>query len=367
MYSLIRPLLFAMDAERAHHLSLKAVSLAGRVPFAQRMLRNRYVVRDERLRTTVCGLVFANPVGLAAGYDKNGIAIDGLSALGFGHLEIGTLTLKPQPGNPKPRVHRVREAQGVINALGFPNEGAGEFLRRQMTDDRRRTTVDRRPSSPIGINLGKGKDTPLERAADDYCELLRRVSGMANYIAINISSPNTPELRKLQTRAFVERLLGDIARARDEIAVGKKMPVFVKIAPDLSDGELDDVLAAIESTGMDGIIATNTTLSRDGIPARYAEIKGGLSGAPLRARATDMIRKIYARTSGRLPIIGAGGIDSAEAAIEKLRAGASLVQVYTGLVYIGPGLVRRINLGLLRECERVGVQNASMLIGQPAP
>ncbi len=339
LYPLLRPLLFRLDAERAHHLSLKALQLAQRTPGMLTLLRSRYAVPEDAV--TVCGLTFRNRVGLAAGYDKNGIAASALVALGFGHVELGTLTRKPQQGNPQPRMHRVREAHGVINALGFPNDGVDAFVQRMCAPGAR-------PQGAIvGINLGKGKDTPLVDATEDYCALLTQVAGLADYITINISSPNTPELRMLQTRAFIEALLRAVAHTRDAYTAesARALPVFVKIAPDLNDADLDDILLAVDAARIDGIIATNTTVRRTGLPARYADLKGGLSGVPLRALSTEIVRKLSARTGGRLPIIGVGGIDGPAAAAEKLDAGASLVQVYSGLVYVGPGLAREIGRG----------------------
>lgn len=312
-----------------------------RLPFADVLLRALFDVNDPRLAVKVFGLSFKNRVGLAAGYDKNGVAVRGLSALGFGHIEVGTITLHAQAGNPKPRVFRVPEAKGLINSLGFPNAGAAAI---DGADWRRQAHGAR-----VGVNLGKGKDTPLERAADDYCALLEHGHGSADYVVVNISSPNTPGLRQLQTRSFIESLLQTVARARNALA--PRVPLLVKIAPDLTESELEDVLAAATNAGLDGLIATNTTLSRDGLPAFAQSLKGGLSGEPLRARATAVIRYLARQTA--LPLIGVGGILSADDALEKLDAGAALVQVYTGLVYAGPGLAAQINRRLLNNLLRV--------------
>jgi dihydroorotate dehydrogenase len=384
VYRLARPLLFRLDAERAHDLTLRALGMAGSVGPARRLLRRLFDVRDPRLEVTVAGLRFRNPVGLAAGYDKNGVAVRGLAALGFGHLELGTVTPRPQAGNPKPRVHRLPEARAVVNSMGFPNAGIEALASRLAA-----WNVERESEEPIqaartaaeaagtvstsgrvvatgaiptriGVNLGKGKDTPLERAAEDYCRLVRLAHSSArpDYLAINVSSPNTLGLRQLQGRAAMEELLVAVAETRDEIA--PRLPVFVKIAPDLSESEIDDVLAAVARSRMDGVIATNTTTSREDVPAA-AEMKGGLSGTPLRARALAVISFIARQTGGRLPIVGVGGIGSAADALAALRAGAHLVQVYTGLVYTGPGLVREINLGLLAACEAEGLAHAGAL------
>jgi len=360
IYDAARRALFRLDPERAHALTLGALRLAGALPLARIALGRLLRYEDPRLAVEAFGLRFRNPLGLAAGYDKNGIAVRGLASLGFGHLEIGTLTRGPQPGNPRPRLWRVPEARAVINRLGFPNDGADAFMARGWPD----------LGLPVGINIGKSKDTPLAEAADDYVALLRRVAPRASYVAINISSPNTPELRQLQTRAYIADLCGSITRARDALAgeSGRRVPVLTKLAPDLEEGQLEDALDAILGAGMDGVIATNTTLRRaeaDGFaPARYADCQGGLSGAPLRSLATAMIRRIHARTGSRLPIIGMGGVSSTEDALEKIRAGATLVQLYTGLIYGGPGLPARIKRGLVLEIERAGAATLETLTGR---
>lgn len=365
MYQLIKPLLFQLDPERVHQYTLQALRLATALPFGLRGLRAMFDnVHDPRLEVEAFGLKFKNRVGLAAGYDKNGVAERGLAALGFGHIEVGTVTRIPQPGNPKPRVHRVREVHGVVNSMGFPNEGVEALLQR-MKDERRKMNASfiAHPSSFIlGINIGKGKDTPVERAAEDYCALLQQVAPYADYVAINISSPNTMNLRQLQAKSFIVGLLGEVARVRGELLRDDKqrtmddpstiahrpssivmLPLLVKIAPDLSESEIDDVLDAIAQTGIDGVIATNTTLSREGVPSYAQALKGGLSGAPLTARSTEVIRYISKRTEGKLPIIGVGGIMTPRDALDKLDAGATLIQLYTGMIYAGPGLVREIN------------------------
>lgn len=346
MYQSIRPLLFKIDPERIHGITLRLIQLAGQLPPTYALLKRLFEADDPRLEVDAFGVKFRNPIGLAAGYDKNGVAVKGLSALGFGHVEVGTVTRHKQVGNPRPRVHRVIEAQAVINSMGFPNEGV-EALR--LT----------RGAAKVGINIGKSKDTPVELAADDYCALFKRVYLDADYVAINISSPNTLNLRQLQARELIEDLLKQVAAAREAVVqpewraaqskAARRVPLLVKIAPDLTEGEIDDVLAAISLAGIDGIIATNTTIGRSGIPARYHHLKGGLSGAPLRDRSTAIIHYIAQRTAGQLPIVGVGGIASARDALEKLEAGATLLQVYTGLIYAGPNLVRQINRALLNR------------------
>ncbi len=260
-----------------------------------------------------------------------------MSTLGFGHIEVGTVTPRPQPGNPQPRVFRLLEDQGVINRLGFPGKGA-EFVARQLS-------VRRRPSAAaIGVNLGKNKDTPLENAADDYIVLMRRFTPLADYLTINISSPNTVGLRRLQGREMLETLLGAIATERATISTGRggRVPVLVKLAPDLSDEELDDAVGIILATGMDGIIATNTTLARDGLQSAHRVESGGLSGKPLTGLSDLVLSKVVKHVAGKLPIIGVGGITTPDDAKRKLDLGATLVQLYTGMVYVGPQLVRAI-------------------------
>ncbi len=348
MYTKLRPLLYRLDPEQAHALTLWLIKWAGIFPITAAWLRSIFEVNDPCLEVEAFGLKFKNPVGLAAGYDKNGVAVKGLSCLGFGHLEVGTVTLRPQMGNPRPRLHRIHEANALINSLGFPNRGVDALkLRRGMAG-----------ATKIGVNIGKGKDTPPERAAEDYSELLRRVHTQADYVALNVSSPNTPGLRQLQGREFLDDLLHAVIGVRDSLT--PRVPLLVKIAPDLTEGEIDNVLLAITDCGIDGVIATNTTLSREAVP-QHAETPGGLSGTPLRARSTEVIRYIARRTEGKLPIIGVGGVASADDALEKLRAGARLVQFYTGLVYEGPGLARQINLGLLWACQVEGAKSVNEL------
>ena len=384
MYNAIRPLLFKFDPEVVHKITLNLIQWAGILPPAYALLRALFEVNDPRLQVEAFGVKFRNPIGLAAGYDKDGVAVRGLSALGFGHIEVGTVTRHKQIGNPKPRVQRVIESQGVINSMGFPNNGVDALK-------------IRRGSAKVGINIGKSKDTPLEQAAEDYVELFRRVYRDADYVAINISSPNTLNLRQLQAREYIEGLLKEVTSVRDDLAhpersvvqskdersvvqskdersraaaqskdernraaaqskdersatsskAARRVPVLVKIAPDLTEREVEDILGAIELAGADGVIATNTTIAREGIPAQVQGLKGGLSGQPLRDRSTAMVSCLYRKTGGKLPIIGVGGVMNPLDALAKLEAGAALVQVYTGLVYAGPSLVKHINQALL--------------------
>ncbi len=335
MYDLIRPLLFKLEPEVAHAASLKAMQLVGTSSMAQAMVRTMLgVPRGQPV--DFCGLRFPNRVGVAAGYDKDGQGWRGLTSLGFGHVEIGTVTPRPQAGNPKPRVFRLVEDRSVINRMGFPSGGA-DLMERHLGPDRPGGVV-------LGINIGKNKDTPLEEAAGDYETLVYRFATHADYLAVNVSSPNTPNLRRLQHRDALSGLLKTVVKARDaEVQrLGRQIPVLVKIAPDLTDEQLDGALDAITGNGVNGVIATNTTIARDGLRSRFASEKGGLSGAALTTRSAAMIDDIWKRTEGKLPIIGVGGIMSADDAKARLDAGATLVQVYTGLIYQGPGLAGEI-------------------------
>jgi dihydroorotate dehydrogenase len=355
MYRFFRPALFKLDPENAHQLTLQLVRLAGYQPF-RAILQKIYAAPDKPVEAF--GLGFKNPVGLAAGYDKDGVAICGLAALGFGHLEIGTVTPRPQPGNPQPRIFRLVEDEAVINRMGFPGRGAeyvGASLRGALNRRRSNLPVGQEIASSgtehpprndtiVGVNLGKNKDTPLEEAAGDYIMLMHQFIFMADFLTINISSPNTVGLRRLQGREMLEQLLGAIAKERQEIALGRggDAPILVKLAPDLTEEELDDAIDVILRTGMDGIIATNTTLAREGLRSKHQSETGGLSGKPLTRRADEVLAQVVKKVDGRIPVVGVGGIMSPEDAQRKLDLGAKLVQVYTGLVYAGPGLVKDI-------------------------
>ena len=334
MYGLIRGLLFHLEPELAHTITLRAIRLAGGIPLMPGLLHQVYRADDKPV--DLFGLTFKNPVGLAAGYDKDALGWRGLACLGFGHIEIGTVTLKPQPGNPKPRIFRIPAQSAVINRMGFPGEGA-QAVARRLSGKRPKGLV-------LGVNIGKNKDTPLEAAAQDYLELVKIFYPLADYLAINVSSPNTVGLRRLQAADMLAGLLAALAKERtnQEQVVGKKVPILVKLAPDLTDEELDDALAAIRTAGMDGVIATNTTLSREEIQSPIASQAGGLSGAPLTMRSRQMVAKIVQRTDYQLPVIGVGGIMTPSDARAMLDAGASLVQLYTGLIYAGPNLIQRI-------------------------
>jgi dihydroorotate dehydrogenase len=324
----VRPLLFSLDPETAHHVTMRLLGRASHFDVALRPLR---LFRPTSKPITLFGLNFPNPIGLAAGQDKNGVALPAWAALGFGFIEIGTVTAKPQPGNPKPRIFRLPEQQALINRLGFNNDGAEAIAQRlaALHDSRRW------PAVPVGINIGKSRTTPLEEATDDYLYSFRMLRDFADYITLNISSPNTPGLRELQEPEKLSELLHAIGK---EARTAPK-PVVVKISPDLSGIELKAILAVCEENGVSGIIATNTTLDHSSI-APQLDQAGGLSGAPLRDKSTALVREIAARST--IPVIASGGIFDAESARGKFQAGAQLIQLYTGLVYRGPQLLREI-------------------------
>jgi dihydroorotate dehydrogenase len=338
MYARVRPWLFRLDPERAHAITLGLIRLAGYIPILRELLSKIYAAPPQPVR--VFGLEFKNPVGLAAGYDKDGLGWRGLASMGFGHIEIGTVTLKSQPGNPRPRVFRLVEDRALVNRMGFPGLGA-DFVIRQLYGPRPNGLI-------LGVNIGKNKETPLEAAGAEYTALVAKFALCADYLAINVSSPNTPGLRDLQAPRSLEGLLLQISQVREKSLVGlkKKLPVLVKLAPDLDKLALGQSLEAVCATGIDGVIAANTTLARENLHSVYACEAGGLSGAPLFARSLEMVKTIVRETSGRLPVIAVGGIMSAAQAQEMLDAGASLVQVYTGLIYEGPSFVRDILTGL---------------------
>jgi dihydroorotate dehydrogenase len=335
LYSLARSLLFRLDPESAHAMALRTMALVGAVPGLPRALAAALQVPAPE-PVEVFGLRFPNRVGLAAGYDKDGEAWRGLAALGFGHIELGTVTPGPQEGNPRPRLFRLVEARSLINRMGFPGQGAAAVAGRLRHP--------RPPGLVLGVNIGKQRTTALSDAVRDYRELMEVFAPVADYLAVNVSSPNTPGLRRLQEPGFLEGLLGAIASHRDELAdrLKKRVPVLVKIAPDLGDSQLGGIVDVIRSAGVDGVIATNTTVEREGLEHRSASEQGGLSGAALTDRSTEVIAAINDHAAGSLPIIGVGGIMTPQDAHAKIAAGATLIQVYTGLVYEGPGLVARI-------------------------
>lgn len=361
MYALLRPLLFRLDAETAHHLTLRAAAALQAVPGAARLAGPLAPSGGPALRQTLWGLSFPNPVGLAAGFDKDGVLAGLLPRLGFGFLEVGTVTPRPQPGNPRPRLFRLPEDEAVINRMGFNNAGA-ERLAHTLAALRHRPV-------PIGVNLGKNRDTPLERAAEDYRAALRAVYAVADYGVINISSPNTPGLRDLQRRFELTGLMEALAeeRARLTAASGRRLPLLVKVAPDLGEPELREVVETALACALDGLIATNTTTERAGLRSPLAGETGGLSGQPLRPAALRTVAALRRLSGGRLPLVGVGGIFSAQDAYAFIRVGANLVQLYTGLVYRGPGLVRAVTRGLEALLARDGFRSLQEAVGHDVP
>jgi dihydroorotate dehydrogenase len=341
--SLIRPLLFAIsrrDPETIHEATLHMLHRIGVTPPLLAALRLQFRFQHQSLQRTVAGIKFANPIGLAAGMDKNGIALPAWEALGFGFVEVGTVTALAQPGNPRPRLFRLPADQGIINRMGFNNYGA-QALSQQLA---------KTPALgiPIGISLGKSKVTPLEEAAQDYVTSLSVLQQYGQYFAVNISSPNTPGLRNLQDKTQLSELLGALRTKQHEL--GNSKPIFVKVAPDLSDHALDEVLSVCAEHKIDGIIATNTTISRPKLQTQIDE-QGGLSGRPLTNRSLDVVRFLHKQTQGQLPIIGVGGIFDYNDAQRMLDAGASLLQVYTGFIYQGPGLPKTLNRALVKSAR----------------
>ena len=333
---IIRPLLFALPPEAVHQGTLQLLRAAGSLGAARRLLTAAYQSADQS-PVRLFGLEFPNRVGLAAGYDKDAQAVAGLAALGFGHIEVGTVTPRPQPGNPKPRLFRLPEDQAVINRMGFPGKGA-DYIARQLI------RLNKPAGLILGVNIGMNKDTPLSEAHQDYLHLIEMFAPLADYLAINISSPNTIGLRQLQHKEYLGGLLAKAVEQKDRQGdrLGKRVPLLVKLAPDLTMEELDQIVDTTLEYNLDGVIATNTTIRRENLSSPHAAETGGLSGKPLATISTRVIEHIVTRTGSQLPVIGVGGVASPADALEKLNAGASLVQVYTGLIYHGPGLIKRI-------------------------
>ncbi|MCF8714958.1 quinone-dependent dihydroorotate dehydrogenase [Joostella atrarenae] len=338
MYKLlIRPLFFLFDPEDVHHFTVWAVRFVNKIPGVSSLIRACFVVEDERLEREVFGLKFKNPVGLAAGFDKNAMLYKELANFGFGHIEIGTLTPKAQPGNPKKRLFRLIDDKGIVNRMGFNNGGVEEAVER----------LKKNKSVLIGGNIGKNKVTPNEQAVDDYTYCFKALYPYVDYFVVNVSSPNTPNLRALQDKEPLTALLNTLQALNNEQV--KTKPVLLKIAPDLTNEQLLDIVDIVITTKIAGVIATNTTISREGLTSDNKEEVGGLSGLPLTKRSTEVIRFIAKESKGAFPIIGVGGIHSEGDAMEKLEAGASLVQLYTGFIYEGPFIVKRINKALLKR------------------
>jgi dihydroorotate dehydrogenase len=341
MYRLLKTILFKIDPEKAHHLVFSLIWLAFQIP-GVRGIWYTNSVRSKKLERDLFGIRFKNPVGLAAGMDKNAKLINQWFFMGFGFVEIGTVTPKPQSGNDKPRLFRLEEDEALINRMGFNNDGADKIARRLR---------GKYTNLIIGGNIGKNKNTPNENALDDYRICFEKLYDFVDYFVVNVSSPNTPGLRELQERGPLTHLLGELNNLN--ATKPKRKPILLKIAPDLTNEQLNDIVSIVIETGIDGIIATNTTISRENLKTESAVVQeigaGGLSGKPLKDRSTEVIRYLRKRAGEGLPIIGVGGIHSAEDALEKLEAGADLVQIYSGFVYEGPGLINDINRKLLEE------------------
>ncbi len=339
--SIIRPILFKFSPETIHHLTVALIKFSFKIPGVKSLIASFYQIHNPALERTVCGLKFKNPVGLAAGFDKNATFYNEFSAFGFSHIEIGTVTPKGQPGNPKPRSFRIPKDKGLINRMGFNNEGL-EACIEELT----------KPHDVIiGGNIGKNTDTPNHNAIEDYVQNFNGLYDHVDYFVVNLSCPNIKDLRELQNQDSTVAILTELNNIRKEKAVHK--PIFLKISPDLNNEQLDGVLETVKLTHIDGIVATNTTTTRNKLSTSKEKIEaignGGLSGAPLKERSTEIIRYLSEKSGGKLPIIGIGGIMSAQDAIDKLNAGASLIQLYSGFIYEGPGLVSRINRAILKQ------------------
>ncbi len=337
--SLIRPILFRFDPEKIHHFTFSSIRFLNSIPGVPALIHSTYSLNDPRLEREVFGLKFKNPVGLAAGLDKDAIAFKELGNMGFGFIEIGTLTPKPQEGNPKKRLFRLRQDSALINRMGFNNGGVAAAAERLKKNPSGKNHV------LIGGNIGKNKVTPNEEAVNDYIICFEALYDYVDYFVVNVSSPNTPNLRELQDKEPLTKLLS--ALMEKNAAKPKQKPILLKIAPDLTDGQLLDIIDIVKETGIAGVIATNTTISREGLLSDAKNETGGLSGKPLAKRSTEVIRFLSEKSGKAFPIIGVGGIHSADDAIEKLEAGASLIQLYTGFVYEGPQLIKDINERIL--------------------
>ena len=336
MYKLLlKPFFFLFDPEFVHHTVFKLIKLSNKIPGISNLIRSIYVIKDKKLERHLFGLTFPNPVGLAAGFDKDAKLYHELSNFGFGFIEIGTLTPKPQDGNPKKRMFRLTEDKGLINRLGFNNEGVESAINR----------LKKNKGVLIGGNIGKNKTTTNQNAIKDYVYCFNMLFDYVDYFVVNVSSPNTPNLRELQDRSNLQRLLSTLSNLNQ--TKDQPKPILLKIAPDLSEKQLLDIVEIVTNLNIDGVIATNTTLSRVNLKSSKKNESGGLSGLPLKDKSTDVIKFLHKKSKNAFPIIGVGGVHRPDDAIEKLNAGASLVQMYTGFIYEGPGIVKRINKALL--------------------
>lgn len=352
MYKVLRKILFKFDPEKIHHFAASSLSIAGKIGFVRTMTSWFFDYKNPMLKTEVAGLKFENPLGLAAGFDKNCSVIEISSALGFGHDEVGAITMHAQPGNDKPRIFRLVKDHAIINRMGFNNFGADKAY------DTLKKVKYRR--AKVGLNIGKSKITSLEEAEKDYLYTYKKLYDLVDFMTINVSSPNTPNLRKLQDKDSLLKIANALQKENR-----KKKPLFIKISPDLTFEQVDDVLEVCKSAKISGIIATNTTVKREGLKTEINET-GGLSGLPLKRTSTEFIRYIYKKTNGRLPIIGVGGIFTARDAYEKITAGASLLQVYTGFIYEGPCIAKKINKGLVNYLKKDGFRNIQEAVGSKA-
>ena len=343
MYKLIiRPILFLFDPEKVHHFTFAILKIVFKIPFAATLTRKIYQLHDKKLERNLFGLKFKNPVGLAAGFDKNALLFNELANFGFGFIEIGTVTPKPQEGNPKKRLFRLIEDSGIINRMGFNNDSLDVICKRLK---------NRKTNILIGGNIGKNKITPNKEAVEDYLLSFNDLFDYVDYFVVNVSSPNTPNLRELQDKKPLTELLTAIQDENGKMALNsqnkKTKPILLKIAPDLTDDQLLDIIDIVRETKIDGVIASNTTISREGLKSEKKIQAGGLSGKPLTKRSTEVIKFLAKKSNKAFPIIGVGGIHSAKDALEKIEAGADLVQIYTGFIYEGPGLIKKINKALL--------------------
>lgn len=345
--NLLKPLFFKLDPERAHEVAVDGLRVMRSIPGLVRLMGAFNQLPSAAKPVEAFGVTFPNRIGLAAGFDKNAVCWQALEAYGFGHVEIGTVTHKAQPGNPKPRLFRFPEHEAVLNRMGFNNHGAQSIaarLEKQPGPGERRI--------PLGVNIGKSKVTPLDKAVEDYLASFALLADFADYVVVNVSSPNTPDLRKLQEEDRLRELLAELVianAAREELHPGSRKPILLKIAPDLTEGQVDDIIQILHDLKLDGIIATNTTMAREG-PFKELNEPGGISGKPIGDMSTQMIARISKVTEGKLPIIGVGGIYNADTAARKLDAGATLVQVYSGMIYEGPLLAKRVARALAEKC-----------------
>ena len=359
--NLLKPVFFKMDPETAHHWTIGGLSSIGNIPGGMGLLDMMYGVQEApELSMDLWGIRFPHPIGLAAGLDKNGQAVRAFSSIGFGFIEVGTVTPKAQPGNELPRLFRLPQDEALINRMGFNNLGA-EYLAKQLVGIQKL----KQKRIPVAINIGKNKLTSNEAAMDDYMACIRILYPYGDFFVVNISSPNTPDLRKLQHGDELRQLLHAVTQEMDvqKEKYQRALPILVKIAPDLGDEELEQVVETLSASRISGIIATNTTLSRDGLTHRNLQETGGMSGKPLAKRSTEVIHSIYKLTGGRMPIIGVGGVFTAEDAYEKIRAGASLVEIYTALIYKGPGVIQEITNGLSQLLRKDGLTHISEAVG----